>query len=330
MQFLIIADMHFAIEKAKKDNRQILHKLGDMIPTLNQRRMSGASSHIQKTFREAANYGPYEAIIDLGDRTHGTPDNTGLICSHSVNEAFEAIKLRKESFPEIPDNLVCQIPGNHDLGWALSSFARKGDGYLKKSLASYRKIYGPLFWMKELTSEINVIGISSEPFLYDYNQPKKFKNGENEKEIKTRILLLKNELALQLSFIKNSLQEIKQKNKKFILAVHEPFAMLSPKLQALIEPYKERHLVTLAGHVHARWLMNILNFTMPQNSLPIFKRYKIQMIPSVWGIMIPSIPWGIGAGWARIVIEDDGHINLYIYRTNKKKFQGIRLGKSCL
>jgi len=88
-------------------------------------------------------------------------------------------------------------------------------------------------------------------------------------------------------------------------------------------------LVTLTGHVHARWLMNIINLARPKLHW-IFKKYKIQMIPSVWGVdlPVPGLAWGPGAGWARLVIEENDEeeaATLYVYHTNRKKFRGIML-----
>gem|GEM_PF-2150047 len=325
-QYLITTDIHFSIDKIMGEAEWFLGWFGHYFPKFAKRCNQGAAFHIQETFLEASKHGPYCGLIELGDRTHGTEKDTGIDTPHAIKEANCALELLKNSFPEIPPQCLYLVPGNHDLGWALSSFTRWGNGYLQKSLAQYRQIYGPLFGANKIGDDTVLIRLTSEPFFYDYKDPKVFKNGDGPLKAKQRVRLLRSELETQLAFLKSTLEAISANDQKFILAVHEPSALLSPKLRAALDPYRDRLLVTLTGHVHARWLMNSINLVRPKLNL-VFAKYKIQMIPSVWGIdlPVPGLSWGPGAGWARLTFEGGGRKTLYLYHTNRQRFYGIRL-----
>ncbi|MFA6422279.1 MAG: metallophosphoesterase [Candidatus Buchananbacteria bacterium] len=322
-EFLIIADMHYSISGQMAEATWILKWFGGLFPKFARRCEQGAAIHIKETLREAAEHGPYAAGIDLGDRTHGSHKDTGLKTKHAADEARGALQILKDVFNGLEFFLV---PGNHDKGWHLSSFTRWGNGYLQDSLTKYREIYGPLYGITSLTEEVNLIWLSSEPFFFDYKRSIRFGKGKREeKKSRERLQLLRSELAIQLDFVKNQLANVANHDRKFILAVHEPSTLLSPQLQSILDEHRDRLIVTLTGHVHARWLMNLLKLFRPALHR-IFSRYKIQMIPSVWGIdlPVPGLAWGPGAGWAKLTIED-GRVMLYIFHTNKRRFRGIRL-----
>lgn len=331
-QFLITTDIHFSKE-FMEEARWFLKWIGCWIPpAFTARYRFGPATHILRTLQEAIEYGPYQGIIDLGDRTHGSPKDRGLDSEHAIQEARDSLRLLLGAFPDVQSQNLHLVPGNHDLGWALSSFTRWGGGYQQTSIARYREVYGSLFGANQLSDNVVLVRIASEPFFFDYKRPDRFKKGERRERVKRRLELLRNELAIQMSFLEETLEGIRQRGQKFILAAHEPSALLSPKLRELLDgpkesPHLDRLLVTLTGHVHARWLMNLINLVRPKLTW-IFKRYKIQMIPSVWGVdlPVPGLAWGPGAGWARLTLEEEGgHNTLYVHHTNWRRFRGIRL-----
>lgn len=99
--------------------------------------------------------------------------------------------------------------------------------------------------------------------------------------------------------------------------------MLSRRLRKILAPHRDRLLVTLSGHLHARWLASGINAFRPRLR-KIFERYRIQMVPSIWGIPVPGLG-NIGSGWAALEIKDDGSAKLLICHSRRKKFRAIPL-----
>ncbi len=282
--------------------------------------MPGGNKRVGDILRKASDHGPYDYLLDLGDRTHGHRRNSGLSTPEAVQEAEEALEMLRMTFPGLPLHLVA---GNHDTGWSMSSFAKRGGGCLQNRLDQYRRIYGPLYSTDELGDGLALIRLWSEPFFYAHKTHGRFRINRKSREEDRGAALLGDELEKQEKFLRQALEDIERHDKWFILAIHEPSAMLSKRLRNILAPHRDRLLVTLSGHLHARWLANGINAFRPRLR-EIFRRYRIQTVPSVWGVPIPGAG-NLGSGWAALEANDDGSAKLLIYRSRRKKFRAIPL-----
>lgn len=139
----------------------------------------GGNQRAEEILSEAKRSGGCDCIIDLGDRTHGHKRNSGLSTPGAVQEAEEALEMLRKIFPDLPLHLVA---GNHDTGWSMSSFARRGRGCLQDRLDQYRRIYGSLYGADDLGNGLVLIRLWSEPFFYVHKTHGRFRVNRKSRE----------------------------------------------------------------------------------------------------------------------------------------------------
>ncbi len=271
-------------------------------------------TYIYQAFLEIAKNGQYDETIVLGDQVNGFQDQ-GMVTKLSQKAGLRIKRILEKKFGQF-----ISLSGGHETGWILATGAWGKVGISKKSLEAYREIYGEMHGIKQIAPSLNLVWLSSEPFLVSQKWKKYFQSEQLD--------WLNRQKQAEILFLKKALQK---NNDKFILAIHDSSALLSSNLQQALKPYKDRLIVTLCGHFHARWLANIYYYSRLLNRKfkAVAKAYKIQIVPSVWGIIIatPLGFWHPGAGWAELMINlTSQKAYLHIHYLSKHRSKKIDLG----
>ena len=255
--------------------------------------------HVKAILRRMAKSGPCDLVVGVGDYTQ-----TG-----EGKEAQEAMDLLDRTFGRTKKIL---IPGNHDtrsLLWLTDKWALN---FSEARLRDYERIYKTsLFGATELENNVLLVWLLSEPFIFDWHR-------HNYLPAETVSLLMGLHQA-QLDFLAETFRE--HPHRQILLAVHDPSVFLSTDLRKALEPIRSRLMLTITGHVHARWLMNLMCVRHPilwPQLLWHMYRFKAQLIPSIWGITLPWTLWMAGAGWSDLHIDNNGQYELVPHYVNKK------------
>jgi len=271
-------------------------------------------TYIRQTFLQIAKSGPYNEVVVLGDQANGHKDQ-GMVTDLSRQEGRTIKRIIRKFFGRL-----IALSGGHETGWILASGAWGQGGISQQSLEAWQEIYGSMYGAKKIAPGLNLIWLSSEPFMIR----KKWKHCFRPEQWDWLLTQRQTELA----FLQDTL---KRTNKdRFVLAIHDSSALLSPFLQQVLEPYRDQLLTTLCGHFHARWVANLYYYCHFANRR--FKeaawKYKVQVIPSIWGIVVatPLGFWHPGAGWAELLIRKGGEISLLIHYLSRRKTKTIELG----
>ncbi|MFA5047448.1 MAG: metallophosphoesterase [Patescibacteria group bacterium] len=247
-------------------------------------------NHVRAVFEEMAG-----ECCDVGIGV-GDYSQTG-----SSTEAREARALLKKTFGSTPLYLVL---GNHDTGSLLWFTDKWAKNFSESRLLACERIYETKrFGAAEIGDNVLLVWLLSEPFIFDWHR-------HNYLPAKT-ISLLAGLRQAQLGFLAETFR--KHPNHRILLAVHDPSVLLSRDLRQALKPIRGRLMLTLTGHIHARWLMNLICLWHPilwPQLLWQMWRFKAKLIPSIWGITLPGTLWMAGAGWSTLRINDDGSYKL--------------------
>ncbi len=307
-RYAIISDMHSSTGYIMEEAEVLATRFGKWLlgPFYRSMKEEIKDHHHVRSTLERIKQGGYDGIIGLGDYSQ-----TG-----EAEEAEEAMDLLNQYSKGAPLYLA---PGNHDIkSWV--KFGDRWSEYLsEEQIDSYKKIFGPLYGAKELKGNVILIWLMSEPFMFQWHKHDHLSSRQYR--------LLNNILKAQLQFLQETLNCKQWVDKKIILSLHDPGALLSSHLKGALWQHRNRILLTLTGHIHAGWLMRIMCLVHPilwPKLLWQMRRYKAWLIPSVWGIALPDTFWMAGAGWAELDISDSGN-KLLFHFTNSKKIRGFRL-----
>lgn len=308
----IIADMHSSTGHIMEEGEYLIRLFGHWIIKWilksfkrTMRESIKDHKHVEKTLKQMQDNGPYDAVIGLGDYSQ-----TG-----EYHESNEAIGLLEKYFPNTPMYL---IPGNHDTQSWIKFQDRWAENMDEDQLNQVRQLFGPLFEVNPLGEHVLLIQLMSEPFIFDWHRHKYL--SENQKELLTRLR------RQQIKLLDETFSDPANAEKKIVIAVHDPGVLLSEHMQEVLRPHKSRILVILTGHIHARWLMNLMIVWHPilwPKLLLLMREFKARLIPSVWGIVLPSFLHKAGAGWAELEIGDED--KLIIRYSDSPKFNGEKL-----
>ncbi len=250
-----------------------------------------------------------------------------IICNGDVSQTGDEDELRgayrliREYFPDTP---IVFVLGNHDTKSCIWITDQWFENFSQEQLDLFRLIFEGQepYGLRPLTSEIDLIWLMSDPFIFDWH------THQRDLSVKTCNLLhdLQEE---QLVFLVNALQQAKAETKKIVLAIHDPAILLSKDLRNALRDYQGQILVTLTGHIHARWLMRLICVRHPilwPQLLWHMRTYKARLISSVWGITLPHFLWMAGGGWSVLEL-DEREKRLISYYVNSDSLAGERLGE---
>ncbi|MFA6255460.1 MAG: metallophosphoesterase [Patescibacteria group bacterium] len=274
-------------------------------------------TYIQRALSQIAEEGPYDETVLLGDQVHGYQDQ-GMVTPLTRKAGRRIKKLILKLFGR-----MIALAGGHETGYILASGAWGKVGISQKSLEAHQTIYGEMHGVKEVAPGLNLIWLSSEPFMVHRQWQHHFQPEQLD--------WLNQQRQTELDFLQKTLEETRG---KFILAVHDSGALLSSDLQEVLKPYQERLLVTLCGHFHARWVANLYYYWhfLNRQFKEVSWQYHVQIVPSVWGIIIatPLGFWHPGAGWAEVLVNLTSHkVSLLIHYFSKRPTKKIDLGSIC-
>ncbi|MFA6410558.1 MAG: hypothetical protein WCW26_03220 [Candidatus Buchananbacteria bacterium] len=251
----------------------------------------------------------FDEVVLLGDDVNGHQDQ-GLVTKTNAKEGRKILQILVRFFQRRP----IKVPGGHEPGYILASGALGQIGISQESLKTYHQIFGQLFGARTLAPGLTLVWLYYEPFMVRKRWHHLFK--------KTQLVWHQKEQKKELAFLAKTL---KSTNGKFILAVHDCGALMSPKLQKVLEPYRDRILVTLCGHFHGRWLANLIYYFINRGLKRVTGRYRVQIVPSIWGVVFGF--WHLGAGCIEMEIDSTtGHVRLFVHYLSKRKPRSVELG----
>ena len=237
----------------------------------------------------------YDLVVSLGDNTPGT-NESGLIT--------EAAAVEAAWFWEIIGKYFCfsggraSVPGGHDLGYRGPIGTKGAGGMTPESINANHEMHGSIYGCRQLTEDVNFVWFAAEPFLAVGDRSVV---GYTPEELHSTSSFIDEICIDQLAFLADCLERIRANNKRVILAAHEAEVFTIPIVQELFDVFlgsKEFILATLVGHYHYRWLGEFMQFKY-EKIREVFRKYKMQVIPSTWGSPFSFLP---GRGIADIKI----------------------------
>jgi len=299
-RYLLLADGHFSRELCPSEIEAILRLALRLLGKNSAlaRRVAGyyggkRSAHLAKAFGQASAGGPFDGFISLGDNFYDW-DNLGLDSEEKAAEARELKHLLLDRF-DLHGKKNIWVPGNHELGYLNSSLAPIGPSLPPAAnFSCYREVYGPAYGIRRLSESFSVVWISTAHIETLAAGPQA--GGEDE-----NMAFLIRQREEELDFLSWTLEHLEG---RFFFGVHDPGSLFSPRLSSILDRYLPKLAGSFTGHVHAEWLLKLAKLYRP-GFRSAFKRYKVQFIPSIWGIVLPFFFWPVGAGWAELSIDGD-------------------------
>jgi len=298
-KYLMLSDGHFSFKLCPAEIEAILRStvnlLGEdswlasrIIEHYDKQRLE----HMWSAFTKAETFGPFDGLISLGDNFYDW-DNLGLDSIAKLDEAKE-LKHRLLDHFSLHDKRHVWVPGNHDLGYLNCTFASCGPSYPpEKNFSCYRDIYGPTYGVKQLNDYYSAVWLSTVHIETLTAKPDKTDDEKLE--------FLVAQQHEELEFLDETLENIEG---RFFFGIHDPGSFLSPQLSAILNRHLDKLAGSFTGHLHAEWLLKLAKIYRP-SFRPAFHRYKVQFIPSIWGIVLPFFFWSTGAGWAELNLNGE-------------------------
>jgi len=316
-KILMIADGHLSL-KINPDEIEVI--LRTVTNTLGEKNIFSRllhdhydrqrESHLKKALSQAVKKDDCEMIISLGDLTPGR-NYGGIIDPEAYDEAIHFLSLLAEISGVSPSDII-KVPGNHDLGYHYSTWAWGSTWPDSTNFEAYKKAYGSLYGYRLLTPEFMFIYLSPV-----HVETLAYRPGKISDE-KLDFLITKQ--TEELEFLE---QTLAQNGQLFFLGIHDPGTFISPQLEAVINPHRERLVASFTGHVHAQWVLDFIKMFRP-SFRPAFKKYRLQFVPSIWGAVLPFLFWPTGAGWGRLIL-DGGKADLELRQFDSPKINPIAL-----
>ncbi|MFA6526590.1 MAG: metallophosphoesterase [Candidatus Buchananbacteria bacterium] len=311
LKYLLLADGHFSntlcpqeIEAIVRTASRLLGKGSSGAKKIARYYDDKRLTHMAGTFKQAGSCGPFDGLISLGDNFYDW-ENFGLGSAGTAEEARE-LKHRLLDYLSLHGKQHIWVPGNHELGYLNSSLSPRGPSLpAADNYYHYRDVYGPTCGIKRLNDCYSMIWISTANIENLFAYPDTINDEKN--------IFLAAQEDEELEFLSWTLDHLKG---KFFLAVHDPGSFLSPKLAMILDNHIGKLAGSFCGHFHADWLLKLAKIYR-QDFRNAFQLYKIQFIPSIWGVVLPFLFKTSGAGWARLDI-DDKRAELWQYRSGIK------------
>ena len=266
--------------------------------------------HVRQTVDQTLLDRPYDGFISLGDNTMDW-QYEGLATAEDIEEARH-FRLLPEDQLGIDKSRQIWVQGNHDTGWGNSTWCTFRGHPDRSKFEIFEQVYGPSYGRQFLSDNFDFIWLSTVHVETLISRP------ETTSDAKLDFLIDKQKEELE--FLDRTLSET---SKKFFLGIHDPGSFLSPQLQEILNHHRDRLAASFTGHIHARWLMEFLKIFRPSFG-PILDKYRVQIIPSIWGVVLPFSFRPTGAGWAQLLF-DDNRAQLEIHRIGRRRPWTIRL-----
>lgn len=292
IEILVFSDVHFSVNTKIEEARwypPAERILPERIALKYLRRIDGQT---QKCFYEmlsrASRLKLFDYIIDLGDGTPGT-NQRGIITLKAVKERLLYQKIISEFFPETKRKFLW---GNHDTGFYSKSTAilsfNSQIGYMdKKNYDLAEKFIGSPWQSFELGNFVFLL-LNSEIIRASRASVSPDRSFFKEQEQK------------QEKFIEDVLSN---GSGKIILAIHDPSKLKF--ILPILENYKDRICLTLAGHYHA------LSQEQIRRRFPWGEKINFtKIIPNTWGGILEKHKLFNGKGGFAILELSDGSIKL--------------------
>lgn len=297
-KYLILADGHFShtlrpaeIESLQRLAQGILGKDSRLAKKLSRHYGKHQLDHLDRAFNQMGNSGPFDGLISLGDHYYDW-DSVGINSNDKIDEAQQFKNQLLNKF-ELDGKHHIWIPGNHDLGFLNSSFCVGPTLPSIENFSSYQNIYGPASGLNQISDHFWIAWISTahiEAFWI-----------KSKQQTDKNYAWLINRQKEELEFLDERLEKI---NGQFFFGAHDPASFLSPPVRKVLDRHMDKLAGSFTGHLHADWLMKLNKLYRPK-LYSAFNRYKVNFIPSIWGIVMPINFRTTGAGWAGLEIS--GH-----------------------
>jgi len=278
---LLIADGHFSlklcpteVEAIRRIAVGLIGKEKPLAKKIVQHYEHQRLSHMWAALRQAEIAGPYQGLVSLGDNLHDW-DNLGLDCEIKVQEAM----LFKQRLLEIfclHGQKQVWVPGNHDLGYLNCSWSMLGPTLPPPdNFANFQNIFGPVYGQENLSDYFTMIWLSTVHAEVLIAKPGSLSDEQLDSLVKRQ--------QEELAFLETTLEKL---DGKFLLGIHDPGSFLSPQLTAILNRHLDKLAGSFTGHLHAEWLLKLAKLYRP-SFRAAFNRYKVQFIPSIWGVVLP-------------------------------------------
>lgn len=246
--------------------------------------------HMRQTVDKALLDRPYDGFISLGDNTMDW-EYAGLVTAQDIKEA-KRFRLLPENPLGIGREQQIWVQGNHDTGWGNSTWCVFRDHPDRRRFETFEKIYGPSYGLRPLSGVFDFIWLSTVHIETLVSRV----GVTSDNKLDFLIAKQKEELR----FLEETLSAT---SKKFFLGIHDPGSFFSPQLQEILNHHRDRLVASFTGHIHAWWLMELIKVCRP-SFRPVFRKYRVKFIPSIWGVVLPFPFWPTGAGWAQLLLDD--------------------------
>ena len=266
--------------------------------------------HMRQTVSKALLDRPYDGFVSLGDNTMDW-QYEGLATAGEIEEALR-FRLLPEDQLGIGKDQQIWVQGNHDTGWGHSTWCNFRDHPDRHKFEIFEQVYGPSYGLRPLSGVFDFIWLST------VHVETLVSRAGITSDVKLDFLVAKQKEELE--FLERTLS---QTSKKFFLGIHDPGSFFSPQLQEILNHHRDRRVASFTGHIHAWWLMEFLKLCRP-SFRPVFRKYRVQFIPSIWGVVLPFPFWPTGAGWAQLLFADN-RAQLEIHRIGRRRPWTIRL-----
>lgn len=312
---LLISDGHFSLKVCPTEMeiilRSVLKVTGEQTALgewISRHYEWQKAAHITAALEQSCANAPYDGLISLGDSLSGW-NNVGLdLDDDDTKEALRYKDILVKKLGLTPDRQVW-VPGNHDLGYYNCSFSSQGSDWPQaNNFSSFAELYGPTYGSINLSAELSFIWLSTAHV--------ETLNVKADKTADTKLDFLIKQQREELDFLSTALDQL---SGKFILGIHDPGSFLSPQLQAILNPHLPQLVASFTGHLHAEWLLQFFKLVRP-NFRSVMNKYRIQFIPSIWGVVLPFFFWPTGAGYAELEIAGpSAHLHLHTIGIKKIK-----------
>lgn len=295
-KYLILADGHFSftlrpaeIESLQRLAHGILGKNSLLARKLEGHFGKRQTNHLDCAFSQIDKYGPFDGLISLGDHYYDW-ESVGI---NSENKKIEAQELKKRLIDKfsLQDKHHIWVPGNHDLGFLNSSLCEGPALPPAENFSCYQNIYGPASGLNQISDHFWTAWVSTAHIETFWTEPKL----QNDNAFAWLI----NRQNDELEFINEELEKI---NGQFFFCAHDPGSFLSPQVRKILDRWRDKLAGSFTGHLHADWLMKLNKLYRPK-LYNAFNLYKVNFIPSIWGIILPISFRSTGAGWAELEIS---------------------------
>ena len=316
-RYLMISDGHLSlkicpseIEVIRRCLTRLLGKNSQAGKAIDSHYDKHRDRHVRQTIDQTLLDRPYDGFISLGDNTMDW-QYEGLATAEDIEEARH-FRLLPENQLGIGRNRQIWVQGNHDTGWGNSTWCIFRDHPDRSKFEIFEQVYGPSYGWRPLSDNFDFIWLSTVHVETLVARP------GITSDAKLDFLIDKQKEELQ--FLEKTLSET---GKKFFLGIHDPGSFFSPQLQECLNHYRSRLVASFTGHIHAWWLMEFLKLFRP-SFRPVLRKYRVQIIPSIWGVVLPFSFRPTGAGWAQLLL-DDHHALLEIHSIGRRRPSTIKL-----